>query len=784
MTDPRPAIPLTVSTLCASVVANVCPKLVSALLCATIIATAACGGGAGGSGNGGAGGSGGGGGFAPRSDGGYYPFQVSLLDAEPTVVHMGERLLDAPAGKHGFLGVNSGRFEFEDETPFKVWGVNIGGSAAFPDAATAVALAGRLAKLGVNVVRVHWIDYAPAPDGIWNQDYSDLDEAQIDRLGGLLAELKRVGIYAEINLLSGWRMNSSHPFANIEHWPARSRYVIHFHPGARAAFKDMAKALLTRVEIDGAPLVDDPMLAQVQTINENVLGVGWASGHLRRVESERPKDKYFMQDELLEPLYQQWSSWLAAKYGSDAALDAAWQGLGPGESIAAGTVDLLDASAVGKISKSRLLDTQRFLFEVEEGFNKDTVAFLKQEVGVRSLITGSQFLGIGAHSIAARQATDYDNTHGYWNHPRGLNDKEEERNGGGEAVPQDSMLSFIDNLPFETTKRSSPLLRYARNKVAGRPLVISEWNTGYPSPYQYELGPLLVAYSSLQDWGGASLFTFALGGEELDDGPVQATLSMSGSSMAQLFHPLGALIFQRGDIAAAKQVVRSVHPPETLIEDAMAAAQNPLPAFHYGQVGESAIAPWTALVHRIERSFEAGAPSTPLPALETDGLFASDTGQLLADRRKQGAEIFTADSPMTQMVVGALSGTGPVEVSSMTIASETNGAFVLTSLDDAPLAESSRAVLLVLSDQRATGLQTQQVQHGLLVTDSGAAPMLLSHVDARVTIRSASLATATVHALGPKGERIGIVEMTSLDGGLAIDLHGIDSPWFEITTGG
>ena len=120
----------------------------------------------------------------------------------------------------------------------------------------------------------------------------------------------------------------------------------------------------------------------------------------------------------------------------------------------------------------------------------------------------------------------------------------------------------------------------------------------------------------------------------------------------------------------------------------------------------------------------------------------------------------------------------------MAVASETNGAFVLTSLDDLPLGESSQAVLLVLADQRATALDTQQIKKGLLVTSNGTAPMLLSHVDARVTLRSASLAEATVHALGPKGQRIGVVETTPLDGGLEIDLDGIDSPWFEITTGG
>ena len=50
-------------------------------------------------------------------------------------------LLDAPAGRHGFLTVRGDRFVFEDGTEARFWGGNLFGEANFPDKANAERLA-------------------------------------------------------------------------------------------------------------------------------------------------------------------------------------------------------------------------------------------------------------------------------------------------------------------------------------------------------------------------------------------------------------------------------------------------------------------------------------------------------------------------------------------------------------------------------------------------------------------------------------------------------------------
>ncbi|MDX9754867.1 MAG: hypothetical protein RBU29_12965, partial [bacterium] len=67
-------------------------------------------------------------------------------------------LLDPPAGKHGFLDIQDGKFEFEDGTPARFWGTTISGAACFPSHDQAPLIAERLSQLGINLVRLQSMD--------------------------------------------------------------------------------------------------------------------------------------------------------------------------------------------------------------------------------------------------------------------------------------------------------------------------------------------------------------------------------------------------------------------------------------------------------------------------------------------------------------------------------------------------------------------------------------------------------------------------------------------------
>jgi hypothetical protein len=65
--------------------------------------------------------------------------------------------------------------------------------------------AATLARFGVNCVRLHFLDL-PAPRGIIDSQRDDsggFDPRQLDRLDYLISELKKRGIYADLNLNVG-----------------------------------------------------------------------------------------------------------------------------------------------------------------------------------------------------------------------------------------------------------------------------------------------------------------------------------------------------------------------------------------------------------------------------------------------------------------------------------------------------------------------------------------------------------------------------------------------------
>ena len=84
-----------------------------------------------------------------------FPFVVSYggADNASSVAH----ILDAPAGKHGFVRVVGHEF-VTDAGPIRFNGTNLTGPANFPEHDVADRLAARFARLGVNCVRLHFMD--------------------------------------------------------------------------------------------------------------------------------------------------------------------------------------------------------------------------------------------------------------------------------------------------------------------------------------------------------------------------------------------------------------------------------------------------------------------------------------------------------------------------------------------------------------------------------------------------------------------------------------------------
>ena len=89
---------------------------------------------------------------------------IRIHKAEPNVgVWDFSHLLDAPAGKHGFVHAKDSHLYFEDGTRARFLGFNVAARSNTPDHETADKLVARFASMGVNVIRLHAAD-APISD--------------------------------------------------------------------------------------------------------------------------------------------------------------------------------------------------------------------------------------------------------------------------------------------------------------------------------------------------------------------------------------------------------------------------------------------------------------------------------------------------------------------------------------------------------------------------------------------------------------------------------------------
>ncbi|MDX2187525.1 MAG: carbohydrate binding domain-containing protein [Opitutaceae bacterium] len=232
----------------------------------------------------------------------------------------------SPAGASGFIRVESGRFVDGAGNRVRFWGTNVSAAECFPDAESAVRLARRLAKAGINIVRIHHIDnpWAHASGGsIWKPNDPrrlDIDPGQLDILHRFMAELKANGIYVNINLKVSRTHTEADGFpASIAKAPAFQKRLDYFEPTILELQRRYARQLLgTKNPYTGLSLAEDPAMAMVEINNENAL----TGMRTREVGA-------YLDTQIPEPfkaeLVRRWNAWLADKFADRDVLEKRWR---------------------------------------------------------------------------------------------------------------------------------------------------------------------------------------------------------------------------------------------------------------------------------------------------------------------------------------------------------------------------------------------------------------------------------------------------------------------------
>ena len=182
-------------------------------------------------------------------------------------------LLDAPAGKYGFVTVRDRRLAFSKGGRARFFGVSLVAPVPFLDRDRADALADRLARSGINLVRLGDLDTSFGPQRSLYEDSRDdtkeLDPIALGRLDHLIAALKARGIYVALELQSARRYRSDDGVADVDLLPLGGGPAAFFDPILQERQIEAAKKLLEHVNPEtGLALRDDPVLAWVTLAGE------------------------------------------------------------------------------------------------------------------------------------------------------------------------------------------------------------------------------------------------------------------------------------------------------------------------------------------------------------------------------------------------------------------------------------------------------------------------------------------------------------------------------------
>ena len=548
-------------------------------------------------------------------DSGMFP-SVIRPDAAGTAADM-SALLDAPAGKNGFLSREGEHFVDGRGNRVRLNGVNLTARGNFPSHDEADRLARHFARLGFNCVRLHYFDttvykncfQAPQPCLLKEDSEGRLviDEVMRDRLEYLIAALKRNGIYINMNIHAGRHLK---PADGIPKTPWANRGVDFFNPRLIKEEQEFARDVLRHVNpYTGLALADDPTMAILEVNNENALMQVW------------------------------WSKTLE-KQDADPCYTAEFHRLREAAGYSATTNGII-----------------KFIIETEKRYFRTMIGFMRVELGVKCPCVGTQQDYTAAWVMA--ETCDAIDTHIYWNHPGWKNpsgtDGRVGRTPGVEWWFRN--CAVVDADVRGDCDYGNPIVYRGARRVKGLPFVTSEAASPYPCWYGAEYQPMLHAYGAFQDWAGIFVYSWNNSTEAFPDFN-EYFFSHSARPDCVAHFPACAAMFLRGDVSEAKRRVVVPADVDWLMDkaaykgyvqfvyaDAQRCSPNPLPDE-------------TFLLHGLSVDLDP-APGATTPSVDVaakDGRYVSDTGELAHQPTSNSNGVFTVDAPNVKVLTGHTDG--------------------------------------------------------------------------------------------------------------------------------
>ena len=716
-------------------------------------------------------------------------------------------LLDAPAGKNGFVGVSGGHLATPDGKRVRFWGVNLAGwttgSALLPPHHDAEVYASTLARLGINCVRFQFLDLTdgqrsraggargagqgaggagavaqagaagqgaaaggaqrPRPVGGEPQrpaglidgsrdDSRTMNPEQLDRMDYLIYQLKLNGIYTNFNLNVG-RVYKSGDGVQDYSLIGVAKAVTYFDPRLVELQKEYARQLLTHLNpYTKTTYNDEPAIAIVEIVNENsVLEFwqrDWFRGNLTPGGPRLQLDLTPYHKKLLTTLY---NTWLAKTYPA-----ATLARIRSAAHVSAGQdVPILQRQEFDTAPSVRFYAEGNFYMHLEASFLDEMRDYIRKDLHVKSLIVGTAdhtYFVSGLPLVHTTSRYDIVDSHIYWWPP--------------------SQASHRGQTPMVNDPLHSIEVKLTRSNMVGKPFTVSEVNEPFPSDYEAEGIPLLAAYGAFQDWDGIFIYAFEpkLGDSWKPEIGDHFDISQDPVKIAQM--PVGAMLFLRHDVAAAKQIIERTY-SNAQVNESMRLPPTSEP---YWTPGFPLSLP---LEHGSRvRCFdcEPTAKFTDTPA----NPIVSDTKQLSwLLSPKSGNGVVTIDTERSNALVGFVQENKAQTSHISADIANTFCSITLSSLDDQPLSRSGSMLLTATGRAENTGMAWDE--HRFNVTAWGAAPTRIEVIKGWLLLKNIEGALSVqVTPLDGAGQPLPTVQGRLLEAGWEFEIGKVPATSYLI----
>ncbi|MBS0207234.1 MAG: hypothetical protein JSS49_30525 [Planctomycetes bacterium] len=682
------------------------------------------------------------------SEADWFAFDPSADSFQPSSVIDLRFLNEQQAGEHGFITAKGGHFVHSNSgEPVRFWAIN----GPFSKSREELQREARqLAKYGVNLVRMH---------GPMFDKRGEVDPARVQHAFDVVETMKEQGIYTHFSIYFPLWFD---PPADLEWLPGydgktHSFASLYFNEKFQEKYRGWWKALLTTPSpTTGKRLIDEPALFGAELINEDSFFF-WTFN-----------DKQ-IPDRQLREIEHQFGDWLKSKYGSFDKTFAAWKGQKvPRDQPDEGRIGFRPLWNIANERTLRDQDTARFLTETQKRFYDESTKFLR-DLGFRGQITDSNWVTASPEVLGPLEkytytGGDFIDRHGYFG-CRNEGEAAEWSIRTGQTYVDRSALKFESEEPGKPASFVHPAMDVHYDH---KPSMISETTWNRPNRHRGEAPLYLAVYGALQD--SDSIVHFAKDGVDWSVKPgyfMQPWTLTAPTQFGQF--PAAALLYRRGLVKSGEVMADLT----LAVDDLLRLQGTSLPqdaAFDELRLKDvpsgTTVKPGQRidpLIHYVGKtdvtfipSGKKGSSTTRLQALSPfidhkAKTVASSTRELKLD---WGRGILTINAAAAQGASGDLEAAGEIKLSELTVNIPRDVAHVLVvSLDAQPLATSKKMLLQVMTEEKATGFQTEPAgERRHRIRSIGQNPWLVRKLAGSVRLHRADAAKLKVTALDPFGQ--------------------------------